>query len=46
MYCVVLLLRKEAGYLGNQGVDGRITLTYIFKKWDCRVWTGFMWLAL
>jgi hypothetical protein len=28
------------GHLGDPVVDGRITLSWIFKKWDVGVWTG------
>jgi hypothetical protein len=30
--------------LGRKGIDGRITLKWIFREWDWRVWTGFIWL--
>jgi hypothetical protein len=26
--------------LGDPGVDGRIILRWIFRKWDVGVWTG------
>jgi hypothetical protein len=26
---------------GDPGVDGRIILRWIFRKWDMGVWTGF-----
>jgi hypothetical protein len=32
-------LRKR-DHLGNPGVDGRITLRWIFRKWDVAVWTA------
>ena len=31
--------------LGDQNVDGRIILRWIFRKWD-RVWTGSSWLSI
>jgi hypothetical protein len=27
---------------GNPGVDGRIILRWIFRKWNVEVWTGSM----
>jgi len=31
---------------GNPGVDGRIILSWIFRKWDVGVWTGSSWLRI
>jgi hypothetical protein len=28
--------------LEDPGVDGRIILRWIFRKWDVEVWTGLM----
>ena len=28
------------------GVDGRIILRWIFRKWDVGVWTGSIWLRI
>jgi hypothetical protein len=33
-------------YLGDPGVDGRIILRWIFRKWDVVVWTGSSWLRV
>ena len=30
----------------NPGVDGRIILILISKKWDGKVWTGLIWLRI
>jgi hypothetical protein len=32
--------------LEDPGVDGRIILGWIFRKWDFGVWTGFGWLRI
>jgi hypothetical protein len=34
-------LRKR-DHLEDLGVDGRIVLRWIFRKWDLGVWTGSM----
>jgi len=31
--------------LKDLGVDGKIILKWIFKKWDGATWTGLMWLS-
>jgi len=31
---------RERGHVGDAGVDGRIILRWIFRKWDMWVWTG------
>jgi hypothetical protein len=37
---------RERDHLGDPGVDGRIILRWIFRKWDVGVWTGLgcLWI--
>jgi hypothetical protein len=37
---------RERDNLGELGVDGRIILRQIFRKWDVRLWTGSSWLKI
>jgi hypothetical protein len=37
---------KERGDCKNLGVDGRIILKLMIKKWDGRLWTGFICLRI
>jgi hypothetical protein len=37
---------REIDYLGDTGVDVRVILRQIFRKWDVRVWTGLSWLRI
>jgi hypothetical protein len=32
--------------LGDQGVDGKIILRWIFRKWDVEVLPGLRWLRI
>jgi hypothetical protein len=38
-------LRKR-DHLGDPGLDGRIILRWIFRKWDVGVWTGSSMLRI
>jgi hypothetical protein len=37
---------REGDHLGDPGVDGKIILRWIFRKWDVVVWTGPSWLKI
>jgi hypothetical protein len=37
---------RERDQWGDLGVDGRIILVCIFRKWDLGVWTVLSWLRI
>jgi hypothetical protein len=45
VYRVLVGNLKERNHLVDPGVDGRIILRRIFRKWDVRVRTVSMWLC-
>ena len=36
----------ERDHFEDPGVDGRIILRRVFRKWDVGVWTGSSWLRI
>jgi len=36
---------REREHLGDPGIDGKIILRWIFRKWDLGVWTGLRCLG-
>ena len=40
VYRVLVGKPERKNHLENPGVDGRIILRWIFRKWDVGVWTG------
>jgi hypothetical protein len=36
----------ERDHLVDPDIDGRIILSWIFRKWDVGVWTGLSWLRI
>jgi len=47
-YTVLVWKPEGKKHLGNPGVEGRIILRWIFKKWYVGggVWTGSSWLRI
>jgi len=37
---------RERDHLEDPEVDGRIILTWIFRKWNVGAWTGSSWLRV
>jgi hypothetical protein len=37
---------RERDHWRDPGIDGRIVLGWIFRKWDVGVWIGFGWLRI
>ena len=37
---------RERDHWSDQGLDGRIILRWIFRKWDVGAWTGSSWLRI
>jgi hypothetical protein len=37
---------RERSHLEETGIDERILLKWIFKKWGRKAWTGLIWLMM
>jgi hypothetical protein len=37
---------RERDHLEDPGIDGRIILRRIFRKWDVGAWTRLSWLSI
>jgi hypothetical protein len=43
-YGVLVMKSKGKNHMEDPDVDGRIILSWIFRKWDGELWTGLIWL--
>ena len=37
---------REGDHWGDPGVNGRVILRRIFRKWDVGAWTGWSWFRI
>jgi hypothetical protein len=46
VYKILVRNLRKSDQWGDPGVDGRIILGWILRKWDVGVWTGLGWLRI
>jgi len=46
LYRVLVGKPEERDCLEEPGIDGKIILRWIFRKWDVGIWTGSSWLRI
>jgi hypothetical protein len=42
-YRILVGKLRERDHLGEPGIDRRIILRWIFRKWDVGIWSGLSW---
>jgi hypothetical protein len=45
-YRVLVGKAEGKSHLENPGIDGRIILRWIFRKWDGGAWAGLNWFRI
>jgi hypothetical protein len=46
VYKVLVGKTDGKNHLEDPGIDGRIILKWIFRKWDVGAWTGLIWVRI
>ena len=46
VYMVLVGNLRERDHLEDPGIERRIILRWIFRKWDVGAWTGLIWLRI
>jgi hypothetical protein len=46
VYTVLVGKSDRKSHWGDPGVDGKIVIKWIFRKWDVGVWAGLGWLRI